>query len=64
AIRGGNGGASGGPLEDAISALVNLGYKPAEARRAVDSIASKSDVEGADLESLIRKSLSVLLGEK
>lgn len=64
ATRGANGGGRSGPLEDAISALVNLGYKPAEARHAVDSIASKGDGEGADLESLIRKSLSVLLGEK
>jgi len=49
-------------LDDAVSALVNLGYKPAEAKRAAEA------VEGPDgeekLETLIRKSLAVLLGEK
>lgn len=57
-----NGHAStGAPTDDAISALINLGYKPAEARHAVDSVGSA----GPDgLEVLIRKSLAVLLGEK
>jgi Holliday junction resolvasome RuvABC DNA-binding subunit len=27
-------------VDDAVSALINLGYKPAEAKRAVDSVAS------------------------
>ncbi len=31
-------GRGGSMLDDAVSALVNLGYKPAEAKRAVDSI--------------------------
>ncbi len=49
-------------LDDALSALVNLGYKPVEAKRAVDSIGAPDAQEG--LEALIRKSLAVLLGEK
>jgi Holliday junction DNA helicase RuvA len=49
-------------FDDALSALVNLGYKPIEAKRAVDSIDAKGTSEG--LETLIRKSLAVLLGEK
>ncbi|HEY1850810.1 MAG TPA: Holliday junction branch migration protein RuvA [Candidatus Binataceae bacterium] len=48
--------------DDALSALVNLGYKPVEAKRAVDSIGADGSQEG--LEALIRKSLAVLLGEK
>jgi holliday junction DNA helicase RuvA len=57
----GNGG-GGSMLDDAVSALVNLGYKPAEAKRAVDSIDWLE--EHGSLETLIRKSLAVLLGEK
>jgi Holliday junction DNA helicase RuvA len=49
-------------FDDALSALVNLGYKPVEAKRAVDSIGADGAQEG--LEALIRKSLAVLLGEK
>jgi holliday junction DNA helicase RuvA len=55
---------SGGPLDDAISALVNLGYKPAEAKHAVDSVGSTGAAAAMDLEAIIRKSLAVLLGEK
>jgi holliday junction DNA helicase RuvA len=57
----GHGGANA-MLDDALSALVNLGYKPVEAKRAVDSIGAEGAEEG--LEALIRKSLAVLLGEK
>jgi holliday junction DNA helicase RuvA len=58
-----NGHAAGGSMQDdALSALINLGYKPTEAKRAVDSI-EWSDDQGT-LEILIRKSLAVLLGEK
>jgi holliday junction DNA helicase RuvA len=53
-------GAEPSMLDDAISALVNLGYKPAEARRAVDSVG----VSEGDLETVIRKALAVILGEK
>jgi holliday junction DNA helicase RuvA len=64
----GNGAGGGSLADDALSALVNLGYKPAEAKRAVDSVGSNDDPEDdgrdAALESLIRRSLAVLLGEK
>jgi holliday junction DNA helicase RuvA len=55
-------GRGGSMLDDAVSALVNLGYKPAEAKRAVDSIDWLE--EHGDLDTLMRKSLAVLLGEK
>jgi holliday junction DNA helicase RuvA len=48
--------------DDAVSALLNLGYKPIEAKRAVDSVDVFDDSEG--LESLIRRSLAIILGEK
>ena len=54
-------GAIGTPADDAISALINLGYKPAEAKRAVDSVNASA---GVDLEVIIRKSLAILIGEK
>ena len=49
-------------IDDAISALINLGYKPAEAKRAVDAVDGFDDSDG--LEGLIRKSLATILGEK
>ncbi len=57
-------GAIAGPADDAISALINLGYKPAEARRAVDSVSAASANVAIDLEVIIRKSLAILVGEK
>jgi holliday junction DNA helicase RuvA len=58
-----NGHARGGSLtDDAVSALINLGYKPAEAKRAVDAVDAIEEKDG--LESLIRKSLAIILGEK
>jgi holliday junction DNA helicase RuvA len=58
-----NGHVRGGSLiDDAISALINLGYKPAEAKRAVEAVDAFDEKEG--LESLIRKSLAIILGEK
>jgi holliday junction DNA helicase RuvA len=57
-------GAAGAQLDDAISALVNLGVKPAEAKRAVDSVAAADAGAAGKLEVLIRKSLAVLFGEK
>jgi holliday junction DNA helicase RuvA len=49
-------------VDDAVSALINLGYKPAEAKRAVDSVDGFDDQDG--LEILVRKSLAIILGEK
>jgi Holliday junction resolvasome RuvABC DNA-binding subunit len=58
-----NGHTRGGSLlDDAVSALINLGYKPAEAKRAVDAVEAFD--EQAGLEGLIRKSLAIILGEK
>ncbi len=58
-----NGHARAGSLiDDALSALINLGYKPAEAKRAVDAVDAFDEKDG--LESLIRKSLAIILGEK
>ena len=58
-----NGHVPGGSMiDDAISALINLGYKPAEAKRAVDTVDGFDVSDG--LEGLIRKSLAIILGEK
>jgi holliday junction DNA helicase RuvA len=58
-----NGHARAGSLsDDAVSALINLGYKPAEAKRAVEAVDAVD--EQAGLEGLIRKSLAIILGEK
>src|SRR5215471_14774389 len=54
--------AGGSMIDDAISALINLGYKPAEAKRAVDAVDGFDESDG--LEGLIRKSLAIILGEK
>jgi len=55
-------GAGSSILDDAVSALINLGYKPAEAKRAVDAVG----VGGSDgcLDTMLRRSLAVILGEK
>ena len=52
----------GSMSDDAVSALINLGYKAAEAKRAVDAVDAFDESEG--LESLIRKSLAIILDEK
>jgi holliday junction DNA helicase RuvA len=49
-------------VDDAVSALINLGYKPAEAKRAVDSVDGFDEKDG--LETLIRKSLAIIVGER
>jgi len=49
-------------LEDAVSALVNLGYKRAEAKSAVDSLDASAAAQG--VETIIRRSLAMLFGEK
>lgn len=56
-----DGGAS--DLDDAVSALVNLGYKPVHARRAVDAAAARGGAK-RELELIIRESLAVLAGER
>jgi Holliday junction DNA helicase RuvA len=63
-VDGRNGSAAGGLFDDAISALINLGYKPGEAKHAVDSVGSGAGSAGLDLEVIIRKSLAILLSEK
>ncbi len=55
-------GARSSILDDAVSALINLGYKPAEAKRAVDAVGV--DESDGSLETVLRKSLAVILGEK
>jgi Holliday junction DNA helicase RuvA len=53
-----------GPADEAISALVNLGMKPVEAKRTVDAVVAADAGAAQNPEVLIRKSLAVLLGEK
>ncbi len=62
AADGAEGGAS--ELDDAVSALVNLGYKPIQARRAVDAAAARGGGAKRELEVIIRESLAVLAGER
>ncbi len=71
AIASGNGAAlgktqsaSGLPPDDAVSALINLGVKPAEAKRTVDSVIASDAAMAGNLEAMVRKSLAVLFGEK
>lgn len=47
---------AGGPAEDAISALINLGYRRPEAQQAVARAADRLG-EGAALDALIREAL-------
>ena len=56
--------APSGPADEAISALVNLGMKPVEAKRTVDTVVATDASVAQNPEALIRKSLAVLLGEK
>ncbi len=56
--------APAGPLDEAISALVNLGMKPVEAKRVADSVVAQDSSAANNPELIIRKSLAVLLGEK
>jgi Holliday junction DNA helicase RuvA len=52
------GAPAGGPVEDAVSALVNLGYARARAEAAVGAAAG--DAPGAPLEELVRRGLAAL----
>jgi len=56
--------APSGPADEAVSALVNLGMKPVEAKRTVDAVVAADAGAAHNPELLIRKSLAVLLGEK
>jgi Holliday junction DNA helicase RuvA len=57
-------GRAAGPADEAVSALVNLGMKPVEARRTVDAVVAADGGAAQTPEIIIRKSLAVLLGEK
>lgn len=58
AATGNQRGAGGGQREDALSALVNLGYKDALSKKALDSL----DVApGASLEEVLKAALKVLM---
>jgi Holliday junction DNA helicase RuvA len=52
------------PIDEAISALMNLGVKPIEARRTVDSVVAADPAAAADLQLILRKSLGAIYGEK
>ncbi|HUA34808.1 MAG TPA: Holliday junction branch migration protein RuvA [Candidatus Binataceae bacterium] len=54
----------GGLVDDAVSALVNLGLKPIEARKTVEKVVAEDAAAKNNLEIAIRKSLAVLFGEK
>ena len=56
--------APSGPADEAVSALVNLGMKPIEAKRTVDAVIAADANATLNPETIIRKSLAVLLGEK
>ena len=53
-----------GPADQAVSALVNLGMKPVEAKRTVDAVVAADASVAENPEVIIRKSLAVLLVEK
>ena len=57
-------GRPAGPADEAVSALVNLGMKPVEAKRTVDAVIAADAGAAENPEVIIRKSLAVLLGEK
>ncbi|MFZ1888762.1 MAG: Holliday junction branch migration protein RuvA [Candidatus Binataceae bacterium] len=52
------------PIDDAVSALVNLGVKPIEARRTIDSVVAADPAAAGDLQMMVRKSLGAIYGEK
>lgn len=59
AVAAGGGPVGGGAVADAISALVNLGFRPAEAQVAVAAAAGRLEAE-ASVETLIRGGLAQL----
>lgn len=52
--------APGGPDERVRSALTGMGFKPAEAERAISALADRLDREGESFESLLREALASL----
>ena len=50
-------------LDEAISALVNLGMKPVEANRIVQAVVAEDSSAAESSEVIIRRSLAVLRGE-
>ncbi len=50
--------------EDAVSALVNLGYRPAEARRAAETALARAQGDPPQFENLLREALALLLGQR
>lgn len=52
------------PIDDAVSALINLGVKPIEAKRTIDSIVAADPAAANDLQVMVRKSLGAIYGEK
>ncbi|MGC2277580.1 MAG: hypothetical protein WA571_16325, partial [Candidatus Binatus sp.] len=57
-------GRPAGPADEAVSALINLGMKPIEAKRTVDAVIAADASAAENSEIIIRKSLAVLLVEK
>jgi holliday junction DNA helicase RuvA len=58
------GGGAEQPVDDAVSALINLGIKPAEAKKTIDAVIAADGAVADDLEAMVRKSLAVLFGER
>jgi Holliday junction DNA helicase RuvA len=52
------------PIDDAVSALINLGVKPIEAKRTIDSVVAADPAAANDLQVMVRKSLGAIYGEK
>jgi Holliday junction DNA helicase RuvA len=52
--------AGGGPLDQLQQALLNLGYRPAQAEAAVEAL--RGEVEGKKLDDLLREALKRLRG--
>ncbi len=52
------------PIDDAVSALINLGVKPIEAKRTIDSVVAADPAAANDLQLMVRKSLGAIYGEK
>jgi Holliday junction DNA helicase RuvA len=52
------------PIDEAVSALINLGVKPIEARRTIDAVIAADPAAAGDLQLMLRKSLGTIYGEK